>query len=287
LDEQIQFRCDCGASLRAPLSAAGRTGTCRHCGNRVVIPVLAESANDAERVADAPKQTERAIGDSHSADDSRWPPRANARGSSNGSAWREPHDAPKPPSIRGTTEVSSPPSGPQAKHANNSSVVPTAAHATSEVVPQLCSICQTSIQVGDPSTSCDECHLPFHVECWEENLGCSAYGCSNVNALRVGPDIHINSPPPLPGRFPANSSNNSRPAQSDIPWEYLLLAASAIGTLLGLLCFGVFALMVGAVAVLYFVADGKDQPTTVVAASLAMSVIGFIVGLALSASFWW
>src|SRR5690606_28157577 len=109
-----------------------------------------------------------------------------------------------------------------------------------EVTPQLCSICQTPIQVGDPSTSCDECHLPFHIECWEENLGCSAYGCPNVNALRLGPDIQINSPPPLPTRFPATSSNNSNRAEGEIPWEYLLLAASALGTFLGLLCFGIF-----------------------------------------------
>ena len=282
MDEQIQFRCDCGASLRAPLSAAGRTGTCRHCGSRVLIPVLAESANGGERVAGMSPGNRIAIVDSHSADDSRWPPGANARGSSNDLAWREPHDVPKPLSVRDT-----PPSRPPAKRANNSSGAPSTVHATSEVTSQLCSICQTPIQVGDPSTSCDECHLPFHVECWEENLGCSAYGCPNVNALKLGPDIRINSPPPLPLRFPATASNSSTPAAGDIPWEYLLLAASALGALLGLLCFGIFALMAGAAAVLYFVVNGKDQPTAVLAASLAMSVIGFIAGLAFSVSFWW
>jgi hypothetical protein len=287
LDDQIQFRCNCGASLRAPLSAAGRTGTCRNCGTRVIIPVLAESVKEAERVAGGSRGTQDALGNGHSTDDSRWPPGANAQGSSDNSAWRGPHNSPKSPDVRSATEVLSPPPHPQAKHANNSSVTPSAAHTTVEATTQLCSICQTPIQVGDPSTSCDECHLPFHVECWEENLGCSAYGCSNVNALRTGPDIQITSPPPLAARPLDNFSNNSPPAQSDIPWEYLLLAASALGSLLGLLCFGGFALMAGSAAALYFVANGKDQPTAVLAASLAMSVIGVIMGLILSASFWW
>jgi hypothetical protein len=242
---------------------------------------------EADRIADASQENRSALGGSHAADDSRWPPGANALGGRNDIANSVPNNAPIPFGVRDITEISSPPPLCQSKHTNNSSGMPSDAHATSESEPQLCSICQTQIEVGDPSTSCDECHLPFHVECWEENLGCSAYGCPNVNALRVGPDIQINSPPPLPSHFRANTSNNAPPGQSDIPWEYLLLAAAALGSLFGLLCFGVFALMAGAVTVLYFVANGKDQPSAVLVGSLAMSVIGFIVGLALSVLFWW
>jgi len=173
------------------------------------------------------------------------------------------------------------------RHANNSSGDPSTALTESEVGPQLCSICQTLIQSSDPSTSCDECHLPFHIECWEENLGCSAYGCQNVNALRSGPDIQINSPPPLPSRYPGTINNNASCEQNEFPWEHVLLAASALGTLLGLLCFGIFAIMAGAAVVLYFVANGKDQPSAALAASLGVSLIGFIVGVALSILFWW
>lgn len=154
-----------------------------------------------------------------------------------------------------------------------------------EATAQLCSICQTLLQASDPSTTCSECHLPFHEECWEENLGCSAYGCPNVNALRPGPDIQINSPPPLPSRY-QSVNNNVQTEESDIPWEYLLLAASALGALLGLVCFGVFSLAAGIVAVIYFIATEKEKPSAVLAACLAMSLIGFIVGVALSVSFW-
>src|SRR5882724_11294773 len=40
-----------------------------------------------------------------------------------------------------------------------------------------CSICQCSFESGESRTSCPTCHLPFHAECWQENRGCSAYGC--------------------------------------------------------------------------------------------------------------
>lgn len=156
-----------------------------------------------------------------------------------------------------------------------------------ESVEQFCSICQTSIQAGDPSISCDECHLPFHVECWEENQGCSAYGCLNVNALRVGPDTQVCSPPPLPARSLADSSNDSPRGRSDIPWEYLLLAGSALGTLLGLVSFGVPALMAAAATAIYFAAEGKSKSTAVLVSSLVLSFIGFILGLVLSAKLWW
>jgi len=72
-----------------------------------------------------------------------------------------------------------------------------------------------------------------------------------------------------------------------MPWEFVLLAASALGTLLGLVCFGVFSLAAGIGALIYFVATGREKPSAVLTACLAMSLIGFIVGVAISVSFWW
>ena len=286
MNEQIQFRCECGASLRAPLSAAGRAGTCRHCGKRVEIPVLAAAVHAEDYVAATSDERRRESSDSPASSvDSRWPPGAHVRNGRSDAACPALNVAPI--AGRVTSEEPSPPPRRESKHTNNSSGVSSGTCAKSEITRQLCSICQTPIQTGDLSTICDECHLPFHVECWEENLGCSTYGCPNVNALRAGPDIQINSPPPLPSRFPATARDNPPRGQSDIPWEHVLLAASALGTLLGLLCFGVFALMAGAVAVLYFVASGKGQPGGILAASLAVSLIGFIAGVAMSVSFWW
>ena len=65
-------------------------------------------------------------------------------------------------------------------------------------VEEVCSICQNSIENGEPKIACSICGLPFHAECWRENLGCSAYGCSNVNILKTGPDIRIENLPAMP-----------------------------------------------------------------------------------------
>ena len=147
---------------------------------------------------------------------------------------------------------------------------------------QLCNVCQSTILPSDSKICCDECNLPFHVECWEENLGCSAYGCSSVNKLRKGPDIRITSPPTSPV---LNRNNISvQKIEGSIPWDYLLLAISALGILCSFMCFGVFSLTIGVGAILYFVISGSSKPSLPLVACMALSAIGFTVGVVVS--FW-
>lgn len=58
-------------------------------------------------------------------------------------------------------------------------------------VHALCSICQCPPGDGEETLACPACHLPFHVECWRENLGCSTYGCPQVNVLKKGPNLKV------------------------------------------------------------------------------------------------
>ena len=69
-----------------------------------------------------------------------------------------------------------------------------AAHGDEVVdIRRVCSICQCDIEPDEQVTECPECGLPFHAECWEENFGCSTYGCPQVNALKEGPDLRVGS----------------------------------------------------------------------------------------------
>lgn len=52
--------------------------------------------------------------------------------------------------------------------------------AGSDMAGKLCSICQTTIIAGEETVLCPYCNLPFHGECWDENRGCSAYGCQGA-----------------------------------------------------------------------------------------------------------
>ncbi len=52
-------------------------------------------------------------------------------------------------------------------------------------VDQICGVCHSPITVFDEKAICPACLIPFHVDCWQENRGCSAYGCTQVNALKT------------------------------------------------------------------------------------------------------
>jgi predicted RNA-binding Zn-ribbon protein involved in translation (DUF1610 family) len=52
--------------------------------------------------------------------------------------------------------------------------------AGAEMAGKLCSICQTALISGERAVACPCCALPFHAECWDENGGCSAYGCQGA-----------------------------------------------------------------------------------------------------------
>jgi hypothetical protein len=117
---------------------------------------------------------------------------------------------------------------------------------------QTCSICLTAVQPGEEAGKCDSCGLPFHVECWQANLGCATYGCRNVNCLKTGPDIAIGSAM-VQAQTPARHAPAPAipPANEEIPWEYIFLAAAAIAGLLSCFMCGVPSLAVGLGAAIY------------------------------------
>lgn len=47
-----------------------------------------------------------------------------------------------------------------------------------EYIGKICPFCKTAIAEGDAVTVCPACGIPHHTECWEENHGCTTFGCS-------------------------------------------------------------------------------------------------------------
>ena len=43
-----------------------------------------------------------------------------------------------------------------------------------------CPICGCSFEEDDEIRTCPDCKTPHHAECWDENRGCSTYGCSSA-----------------------------------------------------------------------------------------------------------
>jgi hypothetical protein len=53
-----------------------------------------------------------------------------------------------------------------------------------------CPYCQTNIKENADKIICSSCRTPHHRECWEENKGCTTYGCeNNPNTNRKKVDI--------------------------------------------------------------------------------------------------
>ncbi len=173
-------------------------------------------------------------------------------------------------------------------------------------IQEVCSVCQTGIDDDDERTACQACGLPFHSECWQENLGCSAYGCKNVNALKVGPDISIQGlgPPtttpqasplmqPGPTMQPGGTwspqrlqRTKQRPVEADVPWEYVVLAASALAALFSIVTCGFPSLLMGVLALVMGVNRSHKIGWAVPVAATAISVLGVLFGFCLSLLYW-
>jgi hypothetical protein len=53
---------------------------------------------------------------------------------------------------------------------------------SSSQIGKTCPYCLTPIKPHDRIHVCDRCGMPHHAECWNENNGCSVYGCKHVTA---------------------------------------------------------------------------------------------------------
>ncbi len=42
---------------------------------------------------------------------------------------------------------------------------------------QVCPYCRTAVDEGEGAKSCEGCGTPHHAECYEENGGCTVFGC--------------------------------------------------------------------------------------------------------------
>jgi hypothetical protein len=56
---------------------------------------------------------------------------------------------------------------------------------------KLCPYCKTVIQTGEDIKVCPACGMPHHQACWEENKGCTTFGCAeqHTNPAQPHPDV--------------------------------------------------------------------------------------------------
>jgi hypothetical protein len=139
-----------------------------------------------------------------------------------------------------------------------------------------CSICQTDIHPGEERTQCPSCHLMFHAQCWQENYGCSAYGCDQVNVL--APKTEASE------TVAAVQDSEVIAHRSSFPIESVLLAFSFVAMALGALAYGLPSAAV--LLVLLVMLFRKPARKGMIVAGIVISLVGIAAGYVTS-MFWW
>ncbi|MCS7032688.1 MAG: FHA domain-containing protein [Phycisphaerae bacterium] len=149
---------------------------------------------------------------------------------------------------------------------------------------EVCGVCQWKIAPSESSTRCPACGVAYHTDCWNDNKGCAAYGCSQVNVLgeKTAQETQVHSSPQVPPiPTPLEPPVESLPSAIEIP----LVAAAVLTSLLGVIAFGVPAFVVSVVATAYLlIRTGRRRYWLATAAGIGL--IGGLAGL-LASLYWW
>lgn len=158
------------------------------------------------------------------------------------------------------------------------------AAAESAVQETTCGACQSPIGANEATTSCPECGVSFHANCWVENRGCSSYGCKQVGIL---------DPAGPAGSKPAASAMTAPPMNAEIPlenprqvqWSFVLLPLSGLAGLTSLFAFGVPSLVL-LIGLVFYRLRRPVRSQWVFAVAEVFSAIAGVAGSALS-TYWW
>ena len=78
----------------------------------------------------------------------------------------------------------------------------------------ICPYCQSEILPGDDVIYCEQCNIPHHTACWNENKGCTTYGCTGHRGYKNLPPQHNDNYtgsgynyPPAPQNAPSYLEN--------------------------------------------------------------------------------
>ena len=52
-----------------------------------------------------------------------------------------------------------------------------------DYIGKICPFCRNEIQEGDNVITCSVCGIAHHAACWEQNCGCTTFGCSQQNVI--------------------------------------------------------------------------------------------------------
>jgi hypothetical protein len=81
--------------------------------------------------------------------------------------------------------------------------------ATKSEVGKTCPYCRFPIKIGESIVLCDACKTPHHQDCWQENGGCTSYGCARAPGARPQAVATAAGYPPAAGAGPARPATHA------------------------------------------------------------------------------
>ncbi|HEY2588541.1 MAG TPA: FHA domain-containing protein [Tepidisphaeraceae bacterium] len=167
-EDGIFVYCECGAPIWAPWDYGGRTARCRQCGGHVALPKRPNGVAPSDPNNDT------------LADGAPSPFASTETGGVKLVAEAPPKPKPKP-KPRKPAQIS------LKKRPQNGAAKPVPQRVLEPDEPPrtdtICGACQSPISMLEPTTTCPDCGVAFHADCWTENRGCSSYGCKQVGIL--------------------------------------------------------------------------------------------------------
>lgn len=83
---------------------------------------------------------------------------------------------------------------------------------------KICPYCQTSITNLEDACVCAKCGIPHHRDCWQENRGCTTFGCDSMTARYYGDSqLTVGQTPPSIGYSPVAAQTIQVPEVSETP----------------------------------------------------------------------
>ena len=115
--------------------------------------------------------------------------------------------------------------------------------ATDAEIGKTCPYCRFPIKIGAPVAVCDACKTPHHQDCWQENGGCTSYGCARAPGARPQPVATAAGYPASVTVAPRRSAGSAI-ADALILAELDRSAGNALTyALIGLLCCPIFSVV--------------------------------------------
>jgi hypothetical protein len=142
-----------------------------------------------------------------------------------------------------------------------------------------CGVCHSPILPTEARTTCPNCKLVFHEECWQENYGCSAYGCTQVNVLKPTETETAEAP-----SAEAVIAADPDLAPPKTPWAYMLLGVSALGVVASAVSFGGASALMLLISLVYLLRtrNDPDRKTAPVVGAILLNIAGIAGGAVVS-----